>query len=155
MKRIALALKLDEKRVAELLQGTAAEPSQQRKTTAAGASTTTSSSSGVKSSGNISSAFGSGSDAVYAASAAAGVRLAPPSLSEDIGLAGRLLGCFGDIFTASLDVGWKSEPDEDGSQPPKCMLTVANNDITRVRQSLMSARSDLSRRVQSCSQTRL
>ncbi len=31
-------------------------------------------------------------------------------------LAGQLMGCFGDLFHASLDVGWQSEPDEDGTR---------------------------------------
>ncbi|KAG1654977.1 hypothetical protein FOA52_004564 [Chlamydomonas sp. UWO 241] len=50
----------------------------------------------------------------------------------ELGLAGQLMGCFGDLFNASIDVGWKAETEEDGSRPACCMLKVSNNDITRV-----------------------
>ena len=143
VKRIALALKLDEQRVAELLGATKTDPSSfNQEASRATAGSTTGRSSTMSTApdrresrgGAVPSAF---TGAVQAASAAVGVPLAPlsapPSQSErDSGLAGRLLGCFGDLFTASLDVGWKSEPNEDGSRPPKCMLTIANNDVTRV-----------------------
>ena len=140
VKRIALALKLDEQRVAELLGATKADLTSLNQE----ASRATAGSSAIRSSATSTASGRSGSQggavpsaftgAVQAASAAAGVPLAPLSApsSEDGGLAGRLLGCFGDLFTASLDVGWKSEPNEDGSRPPKCMLTIANNDVTRV-----------------------
>ena len=120
VKRVALALKLDEERVAELLglSGTSAAASTHNKRSPPPSSS--------------SSAFSSGAGAVQAANAAVGIP-AGAAAAGDAGLAGRLLGCFGDLFTASLDVGWKAEPDEDGSRPAKCMLTVANNDVTRVR----------------------
>ena len=119
VKKVALALKLDEARVAELL----GVPS-------GGAPAKTVGKPGAAGNAPGGSAFATGDGAVRAANAtasSAGISV------EEAGLAGRLLGCFGDLFTASLDVGWKSEPDEDGSHPPKCMLTVANNDVTRVR----------------------
>ena len=128
VKKVALALKLDEARVAELLGVSSAAgagalaPSSGRPSPSNGQAT--------------GSAFSSGPSAVRAAQAAVlggGGAAAVMSQSDEAGLAGRLLGCFGDLFTASLDVGWKSEPDEDGTHPPKCMLTVANNDVTRVR----------------------
>lgn len=54
--------------------------------------------------------------------------------AQDAQLLGRLLGCYGDLFSASLDVGWCTDPeDPEGlAQKAKCMLTVANNDVTRV-----------------------
>ena len=72
---------------------------------------------------------------------------------EQGGVVGKLLGCFGDLFSAQLDIGWPDRNQtnaeaERGSFPPKCMLTVKNNDVSRVRaevESLMfQVRVDLS-----------
>ncbi|MEW5318825.1 MAG: hypothetical protein WDW38_010011 [Sanguina aurantia] len=59
----------------------------------------------------------------------------------DSGMVGRLLGCYGDLFTTSMDMGWGSgaaaaaagEGEEEAARKPRCMLTVASNEITRVR----------------------
>ncbi|KAL6760425.1 hypothetical protein V8C86DRAFT_3132417 [Haematococcus lacustris] len=57
------------------------------------------------------------------------------------GLLGLLMGCYGDLFSTSLDVGWRPdtrEGAEEGATRPACMLTVANNEVTRVSASLES-----------------
>lgn len=55
-----------------------------------------------------------------------------PGAAADI--AGRLLGCYGDLFTASMDMGWRAQSDADGAaQRPCCMMTVQSNEITRLR----------------------
>lgn len=52
---------------------------------------------------------------------------------------GRLLGCYGDLFTTSMDMGWGSAAaaaaagEEEAARKPCCVLTVASNEITRVR----------------------
>eukprot|EP00955_Chlamydomonas_euryale_P012929 139744-Chlamydomonas_euryale.AAC.2 len=45
-------------------------------------------------------------------------------VASEAALAGQLLGCFGDLFSASVEVGYKSDPEPDGSYPPRCMLKV-------------------------------
>ncbi|GLC71375.1 hypothetical protein PLESTF_001108700 [Pleodorina starrii] len=107
VKKLALNLRLDEERVAQLLS---AQPA------------------GVGAAALAAAAAVAAGGGGGAAAAATG-----PGAAGDI--AGRLLGCYGDLFTASLDLGWRPNSDSDGSaaQRPCCMLTVASNDITRLR----------------------
>lgn len=103
VRKLLLALRLDEERVVELL----------------GLSSLSSSSNNQQQQQQEGGVSGEG-------------ETSPPLLNSDL-LAGRLLGCFGDLFSASMDIGWRSEPEADGSCPPRCMLTIANNDVSRVR----------------------
>lgn len=58
---------------------------------------------------------------------------------QDVKLLGGLLSCFGNLFTASLAHGWPLDASEgDEGVAPRCMLTVKNNDVTRVRAELES-----------------
>ncbi|KXZ48833.1 hypothetical protein GPECTOR_25g418 [Gonium pectorale] len=112
VKKLALSLKLDEERIAELLSGGATNA-----TTTATTTATSPPSSGP-------------------AAAPAAPATAPPPGSAAAGadIAGRLLGCYGDLFGASLDLGWRPESEADGAaQRACCMLSVASNDITRLR----------------------
>lgn len=105
LRRIILALKLDEERVAELLSASARPVG----------------SSAPK------------ADTTAASSTSSSTSASASPFPSDVKLASQLLSCFGDLFTTSLDVGWRSEPEADGSNPCRCMLTVSNNDVTRVR----------------------
>ncbi len=56
-------------------------------------------------------------------------------------MVGSLLGCFGNLFTASLAPGRPSDvaPGADVSVSPKCVVTLKNSEVTRVRADLESA----------------
>lgn len=63
---------------------------------------------------------------------------------QDANLVSSLLGCFGNLFTTTLDTAWCQDPPDaasgaPGSEALRCVLRVANNDITRVRCDLESA----------------
>lgn len=98
----------------------------------------------------------------HAATAAAAVFGGMLCVLQDPNLVGGLLSCFGKLFTATLAPGWQQQADtsesdqqpagnsngsgsstENGgsssSEKPCAMLTVRNNDVTRVRAELDSA----------------
>ncbi|KAG2489303.1 hypothetical protein HYH03_012135 [Edaphochlamys debaryana] len=107
IKKLALSLRLDEDRVAQLLAGGGPVTLPLPLPTPSHPSPSTASS-------------------AFAAPASA------HGPSADI--AGRLLGCYGDLFTASLDTGFRPVSDDDGAvQKPCCMLTVQSNEVTRLR----------------------
>lgn len=78
---------------------------------------------------------------------------------QDAGLLGGLLGCFGQLFTATIAPGWPTQTQDnsllaaskemhssscnsssaDGTAAPQAIVTLRNNEVTRVKANLEAA----------------